>query len=262
MNATGVTWFGARLTCDLTDMIQQRIFYTGVWEPDISRLLANKLTSGDTFVDVGANVGYFSLFAAKIVGASGEVSAIEPWPATCQALRRNIGLNGFSNIRVIEQAVAARAGTMILHGGAPGNSGTTSQLPTLDARQQAIVSAGTLATLVGSETLRRAKVIKIDIEGGEVPVLREIFDLASQLSPAVTIVAEVTPSILADCGWPLATMVRDFAAIDFDTAQVRNDYAFDKDWWRFDPSAPARVMPVDFAAKGRFDLVLVRRILS
>src|SRR6185312_15602233 len=103
VHAVGKTWFGARLMCDLTDMVPQRVFYTGVWEPDISRLIASCLQPGDTFIDIGANIGYFSLMAAKLVGPAGQVYAIEPWPPTLKILRHNIQLNGFRNIQVIDR---------------------------------------------------------------------------------------------------------------------------------------------------------------
>src|SRR6188768_1262234 len=62
---------GPSIAIQLPDQIQSRIYFFGIWEPEISDYIAKNLAAGDCFIDVGANVGYFSLLAASIVGNAG-----------------------------------------------------------------------------------------------------------------------------------------------------------------------------------------------
>jgi len=260
--ATGHAWFGARLLCDLGDMVPQRIYYSGVWEPDISRMIASRLARGDTMIDVGANVGYFSLLASHLTGPTGRVFAIEPWPATVKILRQNIRLNDITNIEVVDQAVAARKENVTLASDSGRNSGAVSQLTTSPALMQLTVKAAPLIELVGIEALRQAKVIKIDIEGAEPAVLKELLTLADQLSSDLTIVAEVTPAAFNEYDWSLPQLLADFRSIGFKPAHINNDYTFDKNWWRFDPNQEIHLAPVDLSTSNRFDLVLIRKAKS
>lgn len=82
--------------------------------PDTGReeaeFVLSRLRPGDTFVDVGANVGWLSLLAAQRVGPSGSVVAIEPHPRTFAFLCENVRLNGFANVRLIHAAAGSRTG--------------------------------------------------------------------------------------------------------------------------------------------------------
>src|SRR4051794_26991463 len=62
------TIFGAKITGDTADLIQRYIYFFGVWEPDITAWLRSALKPGDCFVDVGANIGYYTLLASQVVG--------------------------------------------------------------------------------------------------------------------------------------------------------------------------------------------------
>src|SRR5205823_8966527 len=90
---------------DTRDTIQQYIYYFGVWEPHLTRWIVRRLVCGDAFIDVGANVGYYSLLASKLVGTSGSVVAIEASPATFKILQSNLALNQVRNVRAMNVAV-------------------------------------------------------------------------------------------------------------------------------------------------------------
>ena len=66
------TTFGAAIAGNTKDLIQRHIFYFGVWEPNLTGFLTTRLNRGDVFVDVGANIGYFSLLASRLVGRRGK----------------------------------------------------------------------------------------------------------------------------------------------------------------------------------------------
>jgi FkbM family methyltransferase len=82
----------------------------GVWEPAETRYLEEILRPGQTFVDVGAHVGYFSVLAAERVGFEGSVIAVEPEPRNLDLLHRNLARNGADRARVIPFAAGARTG--------------------------------------------------------------------------------------------------------------------------------------------------------
>ena len=119
------TVFGSRTAGDMRDIIQQYIYYFGLWEPNLTRYLRERLKPGDTFVDVGANIGYFSLRVSHCVGPSGSVVSIEASPRIFAALQANLKRNQTQNVRAINIAVSNEAGTLKLYGGGIFNSGAT-----------------------------------------------------------------------------------------------------------------------------------------
>ena len=87
--------------------VSRRIREEGIWEPYETSLLLSMLRPGDVFVDVGANIGYFSVLAASVVGDDGAVFAFEPDPDNFRLLRRNVALNGQQASIVAVQAALA-----------------------------------------------------------------------------------------------------------------------------------------------------------
>lgn len=87
----------------------------GIWEPVETDCLLDGLEAGDHFIDIGANIGYYALLAADLVGPTGRVFAFEPEPANCGLLRLNLALNGMLQAEVIEAAVSDGAGQARLH---------------------------------------------------------------------------------------------------------------------------------------------------
>ena len=87
---------------------------TGRWEEDEVRWMRGLLRPGQTVVDCGANVGYFSVLAAAAVGSEGHVVAFEPERANLRLLRHNLWRNGADNVRVVPAAAADRRGAMAL----------------------------------------------------------------------------------------------------------------------------------------------------
>src|SRR5439155_12441507 len=82
----------------------------GTAEPQEQAALAHYLKADDVFYDIGANIGFFAVLAARLVGSSGRVYAFEPNPACSSQVRRNADLNGFSHVEVVEAAVSSTSG--------------------------------------------------------------------------------------------------------------------------------------------------------
>jgi FkbM family methyltransferase len=179
------------------DMIQRYIYVFGIWEPHLTEWLRRRLKPGDTFVDVGANVGYFTTLGAKLVSPTGRVVAVEALPETYDALTRNLARNvprnGRSNVRALNIAAADEQGTLMLYGGEAHNSGTTSTIASSGLHPLVEVAAMPLATALTDEELRTTRLVKIDVEGAESSVLRGLLPAIDLLPPVAEIVVELSP---------------------------------------------------------------------
>jgi len=175
---------------------------------DERRALEVFLGNGGVFVDVGANVGLYALWAARRVGPAGRVLAIEPHPAMADRLRFNIAANGAERVSVVQSAVGEEVGTATLHGSAGGNSGQSSLLKDVAFRPEDryTVAVRPLLDLVEEAGLAAIDVLKIDIEGFEdralVPFLASAPD--ALLPRAVLLETDVAEHWRSDCAAALA----------------------------------------------------------
>ena len=92
------TQFGTLMKGTTSDVIQRYIYYFGTWEPNVGAFLRDRLKPGDVFVDVGANIGYFTLLGAKLVGRQGHVVAIEASASASEHLKANVTRNRFDDL--------------------------------------------------------------------------------------------------------------------------------------------------------------------
>jgi FkbM family methyltransferase len=127
-------------------------------------MITADLKPGGVFVDVGANCGLFVVFAARKVGPSGRVIAIEPLPAMLARLRFNIAANCFTNVTVCPTAVGAQRGKATIHV-SPRQYGHASLVAT--DGEELTVPVTPLQAIVESAGVRRIDALKIDIEGFE-----------------------------------------------------------------------------------------------
>lgn len=166
------------------------VFVTGRYEPNEFCLLQSILKPGMIFIDAGANMGLYSLFAARRVGPAGTVIAIEPSGREFEIVKKNVGLNALTNVRIIRIALSDRAAEVELSVAPLGNSGHNTlgafgyDTP-LDHREP--VEAVRLDDLVRGEGLTRVDVIKMDIEGGEMAALRGMGETLKRFKPALLV---------------------------------------------------------------------------
>lgn len=219
------TAFGARFHCALGDEIQGKLIFFGVWEPNLTAFLRRRLRPGDVFVDVGANIGYFTLLASRLVGAGGQVVSIEASPRVFATLGEHLARNGCANVRRVNLAVSDRPGMLRLYSGPSGNLGGTSTLGSRGAALEAEVPADRLDAVLTPEERTRARLIKIDIEGAEAPVLDTLIETIGTYGPEVEIVAEVNPASAAEFGRSAEDIIARFAALGFHAYLLENDYS-------------------------------------
>jgi FkbM family methyltransferase len=162
---------GAGLVIDVAGSYVQ--YVTGTAEPDVQKALGELLQPGDVALDVGSNVGFFTLIMARLVGPSGTVVAVDPVPANARAVGKNARLNGFSNIRVCEVAATDRPGEVELLVSETSAFSRVAGLVRDDNVASCIVVEGRpLDDLIDGREVPVPSLVKIDIEGAEIAALR------------------------------------------------------------------------------------------
>lgn len=219
----GKTFFGAAMHCDLDDAIQSYIFHFGVWEPEVSEVIASTLSAGDVFIDIGANVGYDSLLGSWRVGPTGRVVAIEASPTTFDLLKKNFALDGNSgNIRAINIAVSDRCGTLDLFEISKWNIGATTTLAGRGGRRVASVEAMPLTDILTPDELSRVRLIKIDVEGAETGILTNILENMRLFPRTMDLIVETSFRDDPDASLKLFSAMK---AAGFTAYEIANDYA-------------------------------------
>lgn len=192
---------GGRLfACYLRDCIARDVYFTGSYEPQETALVQRLLRPGMTFVDVGANWGFFTLLAAHCTGATGRVIALEPDPRLFALLQANLRRNGLDFVVAHQLAAADRADVLHLAGfdEQAGNWGL-SRLTNQSAAGTFAVQAGPIDALMDELAIDHVDLLKMDIEGSEDLALRGMQAGLSQRRYE-RILLEVHPGLLAEKG--------------------------------------------------------------
>jgi FkbM family methyltransferase len=258
---TTKTVFRKKLRVYPIDDIGRSIYYFGIWEPNLTFWIAHSLSPGDTFVDVGANIGYFSLLAAGIVGERGSVVSIEAMPRTCEVLAENFRLNGIGNGRVVGMAVWDGPGNIEIFGPSEGISGTASALKsraeTWNHRSQVMVPCATLSSILSGEEIRDARIVKIDVEGAEWHVVSGMTELMKRGREDLEIVVELDPQSLRLDSHSCQDVSTLFRRFGFHPYQIENVYG---DLFYTSSIAPARPRRIDRIPEGeQSDIIFSRR---
>jgi FkbM family methyltransferase len=169
--------------------------FKGNFEPVQTRKFIKSVKKGDTVLDVGANVGYYTVLASKLVGAKGKVYAFEPDRRNVELLNKNIKLNNCLNVEVVPLALGAKnkISYFLSDKTNPGESRISEKVT------RELVRVKTLDTLVRERKIKKVDVIKLDVEGGEVDVLRGAKTLLTT-SRNLKLFTECNPKALNDLG--------------------------------------------------------------
>jgi FkbM family methyltransferase len=171
-------------------------FWLGLFEIEKRRAFERVLSSGDVVYDIGANVGYYSLVSAALVGPRGSVVAFEPLPENVEFLRAHVERNSLQTVTIFESAVSDQNGQVRF------------RFDSTDSRSEGRLSPDgnlhvrsmRLDDLVGSGAIRPPQCIKIDVEGGEMAVLFGAEELFRAHRPVVfveTVGTEATAWLVA-----------------------------------------------------------------
>jgi len=151
------------------------LYVCGSFEPNEFAFLDRVLKPGMVFVDVGANDGYYTLFAARRVGPSGRVVAAEPSSRERAHLQRNLGRNGLDNVTVVPAAIGAASGLADLHlaHGVHAGHNTLGSFAHDDVVRASLerVPIEPLDAVIARLGLAQVDFVKIDVEGAEARVI-------------------------------------------------------------------------------------------
>jgi FkbM family methyltransferase len=161
--------FGYKMELDLADYIQRSIFL-GTFEPRESAQIRNYLKPGMTFVDVGANVGYYTLLAASLVGGRGRVLALEPSPYAFDRLVETIKRNNLSQVSATQLGLGDVTGQAQLFSPLPGNHSPS--MVSNGVGRPINVPVRRLDDWIREHEIDRIDLMKIDVEGFEPNVIK------------------------------------------------------------------------------------------
>lgn len=205
-----------------------------LYEKEVTLKICELLKIGDTFVDVGAHIGWFTLLAASIVGKSGRVLAVEPDMTNFKYLQRQVKINELDgNVRLRKYAVTSETGDVTLFFNSD-NDGGHSLWPTwrhkdnkisMKQRKSSTVEGITLDELCEKEGISYINILKVDTEGAEVKVFKGAKKLLSNQCIAY-IVAEALEFGLNQMGSNVLEMVEMMEDYGYQAYQL-DDHGFE-----------------------------------
>jgi FkbM family methyltransferase len=186
---------GHRMFLDAADSLSLSV--NGAYEPFETELLHSLVKPGDTVLDIGANIGYYTLILARLVGERGKVYAFEPDPTNYELLKRNIALNGYKNVVPVMKATSNKNGTLRLY------------LCRDNKAMHRVYDSQYCDGFIEIEAIRlddyfagreeKIDFIKIDIEGAEYAALEGMATLLGKSRRAI-LVTEYTPIAIKEFG--------------------------------------------------------------
>ena len=155
-------------------------YLLGTTEPEEQDALKRHLKEGDVFYDLGANIGFYSTIAARIVGQKGHVYAFEPFPESASAARLNAKINNFDNVDVMEVAVSDKPGTVSF---AVAEASRSHKIA--ESGGELHVPSIALDEYIKESNLRLPNVMMIDIEGAEIDAMKGMLETIKTSRPVI-----------------------------------------------------------------------------
>jgi len=186
---------GLKMYVDEQDSLGLR--HAGIFEATETQLIKQHLKAGDVILDIGANIGYYSLIFCQRVGTQGHVYAFEPEAQNIEFLQHNIALNQFDNIDIIPKGVANHTGTSTLHL-CPDNSGMHRAYPSILCQQTVEIALTRLDDYFAAN-MPPIDWIKMDIEGFEYQALLGMEKLI-KAQKHLKILTEFSPAAMKEAG--------------------------------------------------------------
>jgi len=229
----------------------------GNWEGSGTAIVLQLLRNAADFIDVGANIGWYTLVAARALAERGHVHSFEPDPAHVAKLSANVAVNRLANVTVNELALSDRTGTATLHLNTL-NRGDNSLLPLSTREGSAIVKLGRLDDYPGLSR-ERPIVIKIDVQGTEIDVLAGARKLLDSHPREIVLLCEISPAALAVGGRTASDLTGLLDELGFAAALI------DRTRPRIIPTSWGRIVEILVAEDARSpgadgDVVAYRRI--
>jgi len=215
------------MTLDRSSQISSAIYWSGHHSLPLIRFLRSYLKPEMTLVDVGANIGEITLFAAKRLGG-GRVVAFEPMPRVFAQLSYNVALNGFTNVELFNAGLYQENSSLPLYVKEDRpygrtNEGVTSLFSSGQGVPVAKVPLRKLDEVVQESALERLDFLKIDVEGAELMVLRGAEESIRRFRPVI--VAEVSASNLRGAGYAPADLLGYLESLGYEIRSLEDGSA-------------------------------------
>lgn len=163
------------------------------YETDVVNSLIKK---GMVTIDIGANLGYYTLQLARLTGATGQVYAFEPEPDNFRLLKKNLIVNHFSNVVAVQKAISDKNDSMFLYF-CKEHHGNHKIYPSGDKRKRIPIKSTTLDYFLKGK--RKPDLIKMDIEGSEYLAIKGMKKTIKDCKHLI-IICEFAPETLTQCG--------------------------------------------------------------
>ncbi|MEJ2121553.1 MAG: FkbM family methyltransferase [Alphaproteobacteria bacterium] len=212
-----VETFAGRMELSPYDITSCFPLLTRIWEPALAFFVAANLRPGDRFLDIGANIGFYTLLAHKL-GA--HPMAFEPSPRVLPLLYRNLELNGIGRNVVEALAHSDKSGTARLYDGTHGNLGRSSLDPDPDQTGNASHLVPTAPVDAYADAFKAARMVKIDVEGHEAHLLKYVLSGRVTLRDDFILLAEIDFEKNSD----LLNFLKEKMSSGLQIFQVENDY--------------------------------------
>jgi len=199
------TRFGFGIMVDPFEHVGMHIFVEGVYEPDCTRLFESLLRPGDCVLDVGANIGWFTLLASVLVAEKGQVHAFEPVPQIADCLTENVALNRRQNVTVHRTAALDRCGATQFNMVCGKNMGLSS-IRDLGRTGVRAIEVATVTIDSLKETLPPVRLVKLDVEGAEHKALQGMKEVIDRDKPMILL--ELEDNFLQASGSSAAEVLR------------------------------------------------------
>ena len=198
-----------------TELLQAHLYLFSTYELPTTRFIAHYLKNNDVVLDIGANIGYISMFCAKAVGKGGKIYAFEPEHNNYAALQQHITLNSFTNIFPQRLAATSSPTTLRLYL-ASDNHGAHSTIfnPDVLTQEYEEVQGITLDSFVEEQNITKIALVKIDVEGAEYEVLQGMKTILQHQRPIV--IMEVNDALQLQRGMSLEAIKKEiFTQYDY-----------------------------------------------
>ena len=193
----------------------------GVYEKAETKFFQTACHSGMTFLDVGANIGYYTAIAARAVGPNGKVIALEPDPESYKYLKQTIAANAVGNVQAFPFAASDAPATLPLYISHDNRGDNRLYQPGVDW-PKIEVEARPIDALLAENDIETLDLIKIDVQGYEPKVITGLSETIRR-SPKLTLLTEFRPKGIRDAGGDARTFLQFLRDLDLTLYELKAD---------------------------------------